>query len=167
MTLENLANLAEVIGVVAVIASLVFVGIQIRDGNRLARAQMHQQVADSLISFTMAYGGFSNEAGEAMHDPEVLKTLPRSELEHFSAYQIGYWKHMENVYYQHQNGFVADSYWFSTVTLATVVLNRPGVQVWWQARKSMFAKEFVDFIDSQPVPEAPIDIRKGVSEKQP
>ncbi len=39
MTLENLANLAEIIGVIAVVASLVFVGLQIRDNSRAVKDQ--------------------------------------------------------------------------------------------------------------------------------
>ena len=37
MTLENWAYLAEIIGAVAVVASLIYVGLQIRDSNRVNR----------------------------------------------------------------------------------------------------------------------------------
>jgi hypothetical protein len=39
MTLGDLANLAEIIGVIAVVASLVFVGLQIRDNSRAVKDQ--------------------------------------------------------------------------------------------------------------------------------
>ena len=63
MTLETVYYITQIIAVAAVLASLIFVGIQIRqnteqakDANRLARAQMHQQIADGftqVMSFSM------------------------------------------------------------------------------------------------------------------
>lgn len=52
MTLENLANTAEVIGVIAVVASLLFVGRQIRETNRDARSQSRQAIINTFSDLT-------------------------------------------------------------------------------------------------------------------
>ncbi len=173
MTLESIYFIAQIVSAAAIIVSLVFVGIQIRqnteqtqDANRIAKAQMHQQIADSHNNFMMTYGTFVEGVGEAMHSADALRKLPRAQLEQFTALQLAFWKHLENVYYQHKSGFVSDEYWSSTVKFATVVLYRDGVQSWWKSRRDLFADEFISFIESQPKPDVPLDIRDGVQGDQ-
>ncbi len=45
MDLTQLANLGEFIGGVAVLVTLIYLAVQVRQGNRLARAQVHQETA--------------------------------------------------------------------------------------------------------------------------
>lgn len=49
MTLENFYYAFEIVGVTAVLASLLFVGIQIRDANRLSRTQMTQDLRSKFL----------------------------------------------------------------------------------------------------------------------
>jgi len=44
MTLQDLANYGEILAAVGVIASLVFVGWQIKANTKAARLRMHEQV---------------------------------------------------------------------------------------------------------------------------
>lgn len=48
MTLEDLAYLSQIIGVIAVLASLIFVGLQIRQNTKALKATSHHAVTDSF-----------------------------------------------------------------------------------------------------------------------
>ena len=50
MTLVDASSLSQIIASLAVIASLIFVGIQLRQGNRIARAQMTAAISDKITS---------------------------------------------------------------------------------------------------------------------
>ena len=56
MTLAELSDLAHAVGAVAVVASLIFVGIQIRQNTRATRAASHHAVSQALnhINFSFA-----------------------------------------------------------------------------------------------------------------
>ena len=51
MTLQDLASYEEIAGAAGVIASLAFVGWQIRSNTKAARLRMHEQVTQTYISF--------------------------------------------------------------------------------------------------------------------
>ena len=49
--LSDWASIAEILGAVAIVISLIFVGLQLNDGNREARAATTQAVLDAEMSF--------------------------------------------------------------------------------------------------------------------
>jgi hypothetical protein len=51
MTLQEIANIGEILGATGVIASLIFVGWQIRSNTRTTRMRMHEQVTHTFLSF--------------------------------------------------------------------------------------------------------------------
>ena len=55
MTLEQGAALAEIISSIAVIASLIFVGFQVRDSNRESRARAIQDAMKLEMDYTLAF----------------------------------------------------------------------------------------------------------------
>ena len=51
LKLSEWASMAEVVGAIAIVVSLIFVGMQINDGNRETRAAVVQSALDSEIAF--------------------------------------------------------------------------------------------------------------------
>ena len=51
MTLQEIANFGEILGAAGVIASLVFVGWQIKTNTKTARMRMHEQITHTFLSF--------------------------------------------------------------------------------------------------------------------
>lgn len=51
MTLQELASIAEIPGALGVIASLVFVGWQIRENTIATKAHIHEQVTQTYLAF--------------------------------------------------------------------------------------------------------------------
>ncbi len=48
-------EIAEIIGVAAIVASLVFVGLQIRQSDTIARATLYQMRADSVLELSAMF----------------------------------------------------------------------------------------------------------------
>ena len=165
MTLETIYYIGQTIAVVAILASLIFVGKQMRDGNRLARAQMHQQISDGFTQLLTGLDIHEDDFYEAMHDAKIYRGLSRGMAEKFNAFMLATWKYYENVYYQHKHGFVANEYWRSTTKFITVLVLRDGVRFWWEGRKATFAQEFVDYVDSLEAPDMPLDMKQAEKRK--
>ena len=55
MTLEELGNLGEAIGAVGVIFSLVYVAIQIRQQNKIAKAQFGNSLTQRLYDLSLIH----------------------------------------------------------------------------------------------------------------
>jgi hypothetical protein len=160
MTLEAIYYIGQTIAVIAILISLIFVGIQIRDGNHLARAQMHQQIADNFTQVMQLAVDGDEEQYAALFSAEKFQNLSRVKLENLNARLLGIWKHYENVFYQHKNGFLHDAYWQSTMQYLAVWKAREGATIWWNGRKHTFAADFVTFVDSLEMPIMPVDMKQ-------
>ncbi len=159
MTLETVYYLSQIIAVAAVLASLIFVGIQIRqnteqakDANRLARAQMHQQIADGFTQSMLLIIQMEDTTIENLFLTANTDGASSAELQKFSAVMLGLFKHLENVFYQNKQGFVADEYWQSTCNYISLLIGREGSRQWWAKRKAVFAPEFTSFVDQLETP---------------
>lgn len=159
MTLETIYYIGQTVAVVAILISLIFVGIQMRDGNRLARAQMHQEISDSFINLVMTLPDESDSFFEAWFSLDAYKQLGRRDSEMVNATMLGLWKHFENVYYQHKSGFVEDTYFQSTTQFMSIFRAREGIRFWWDGRKAVFAPEFVAFVETLKTPDMPVDMK--------
>lgn len=159
MSLEAIYYIGQTIAVIAILVSLIFVGIQMRDGNRLARAQMHQQIADSFTEVAAVMIDENADFYEALYSPKIYQSLTRENFEKFNARMLALWKHYENVFYQYKNGFVAEEYWQSTAQYMALLVSRGGIRFWWEGRKQTFAAEFITFVDGLVTPAMPLDMK--------
>ena len=101
-TLSELASIAEIVGLVAIVPSLIFVGVQLMRGNREARAATIQATMDSDLRLSSAFAdhaGTWNKVitgeplaiGEEMRRGIVLFNVLMADTEgRFQQYRSGY-----------------------------------------------------------------------------
>ncbi len=126
MTIMELGALGEFIGAIAVVATLAYLAIQIRqnthtmeEGKRLALAQTYQMRADALqqmlvqASESKYIGPIITKLTLAGYPENVtsLEDLPPEERGRFRLWQIAQQTHWDNMYYQYQQGFLDDEYY--------------------------------------------------------
>lgn len=78
MTLEDLGNLGELIAAIATVATLIYLAIQLRASNRLAKAEASRSPNSDLNALNAAFGTNQSYV-EAMR--KVLSGASREELE--------------------------------------------------------------------------------------
>jgi hypothetical protein len=126
MTIMELGALGEFIGAIAVVATLVYLAIQIRqnthtmeEGKRLALAQTYQMRADALqqmlvqASESEYIGPIITKLTQADYPENVasLDVLTSEERGRFRQWQIAQQTHWDNMYYQYQQGDLDDEYY--------------------------------------------------------
>ena len=126
MTIMELGALGEFIGAIAVVTTLVYLAIQIRqnthtmeEGKRLALAQTYQMRADALQQM-LVQASESEYIGPIITKltladyPENLASLDvltPEERGRFRQWQIAQQTHWDNMYYQYQQGYLDDEYY--------------------------------------------------------
>ena len=124
MSIEELAAVGEIVGAMGVIASLIYLAMQIRqnthamdEGRRLALAETYQMRADALQQ--MLVTAATTEIGAIIHKltadgyPEDVSALDRLGAEdrvRFRLWQIAQHTHWDNLYFQYQQGFLDEEY---------------------------------------------------------
>ncbi len=126
MTIMELGALGEFIGAIAVVATLAYLAIQIRqnthtmqEGRRLALAQTYQMRADALqqmlvqASESEYISPIIAKLTQAGYPVSVasLEVLTPEERGRFRQWQIAQQTHWDNMYYQYQCGFLDDEYY--------------------------------------------------------
>ncbi len=126
MTLLELGALGEFVGAIAVVVTLVYLAIQIRqntrsmeENRRLALAQTYQMRADALQEM-LVHAAVSEHIGQVVtkltsfgYPDEVasLDQLTPIERGRFRQWQIAQQTHWDNMFYQYQQGFLEEEYY--------------------------------------------------------
>lgn len=126
MTLVELGGLGEFLGAMGVMATLVYLSIQVRqntramhDGRRMALAQTYQMRADALQTM-LVHAADSNWLANTIvkltalgypEDITALDELDSLERGRFRLWQIAQQTHWDNMLYQYQQGFLDPEYY--------------------------------------------------------
>jgi len=149
MSLETAYYITQIFAVGLILVSLAFVGLQLRQSNRLARADMTQR---SIDRFFAPMEIMAQEPDLALHYAKVLKgESPKSaEIEarlnwFFSLMlqaHIGSWT-------IEQDGFVDERTIDARTNTIVRMIAAPHFQKEWERTKTraMFPREYTDFVD--------------------
>ena len=126
MTILELAALGEFLGSIAVLATLVYLSVQIRQNTRsmgeskkLALAQTYQMRSDAL-QMMLVHAADSEYIGPIItkltgvgypEDIGALEHLSKEERGRFRQWQIAQQTHWDNMFFQYQQGFIDDEYY--------------------------------------------------------
>lgn len=152
MSLEDFNLIAQIVGVAAVLASLIFVGIEVRQNSAITRAQVHQQLSDTFTAYLETLASNASIVAVGTSSKAGLKGMTDEELLQFSFLMAGLFKIWENAFYQHKSGFLDERAWQSNVQWMLTWYHLPGVRTWWSVRKDLFAHEFQSFVEVLPKP---------------
>ena len=155
MQWDALGAAAEIIGAIAVFATLIYLAIQTRNNVKVLRARA---VWDAQMSFV--------EVNEILGDggtvcEVVFRSLTESEeLSNYDQYLIhrfvrGWLQRMEAQYALYRAGILDEAVWQLRRGYAKTILNNPAFKESWELDKnnSMFTEAFIRSIDSTATPE--------------
>ena len=126
MTILELGALGEFLGSIAVLATLVYLSVQIRQNTRsmeeskkLALAQTYQMRSDAL-QMMLVHAADSEHIGPIItkltgsgypEDISALEHLTTNERGRFRQWQIAQHTHWDNMFFQYQQGFIDEEYY--------------------------------------------------------
>ncbi len=147
MNWDAIGAVGEIIGAMAVVASLGYLAIQIRIQNAESRAASVHQVLDSYQS-----------AVSALLEPELADvwvtahddydSLTPSQRIRFVIYLTVALKSFEDAYFQWRAGRLADDIWHALLTPLTDVASTAAFGHFWKLRRHHFRDEFADYVDN-------------------
>lgn len=156
MTLTQLADVGELLGGIAVVASLIYLALQIRQNTKTVRGSTLHQNTDlwTSIFFRLAEPEFARAYVAGMSGEPGIKP---SHFTQFFFICRAMFLAFENQYYQMRQGVLdAETYAGYERAIATQFLAFGGFRSWWRQSRSVFSPSFVEHIDAliAKVPEA-------------
>jgi hypothetical protein len=134
--LKRYALLAEIIGAVAIVLSLVFVGIQVRQSNKLALVTTQNVGTDRWVS--EYHRAFGSEESTAFMRKAInhYETLTPDEKGRFFALVFGFVGAFDTLHEQHENGLVRDETYLSIARGYYGLVQMSGVQALFEEASS-------------------------------
>lgn len=148
LTLAQLANLGELLGGVAVVASLVYLAIQIRLNTRTVRGTTHHQNTDlwSSLLFRLAEPEIAQAYVAGMSGRADIRP---SHYTQFFFICRAMFVAFENQYYQMRKGVLdPDTYAAYQRSISTQLLAFRGFRVWWAQSRDVFSPAFISHVDA-------------------
>ena len=146
-TLEAVAYVAQVIGVLAIIGTLAFGITQIRESNRLAQIDLTTRIGLGLTEFNMNLG-LNPQAAEiwrtGMLDQSKLDENTRTQ---FTMLCTSAFNGYETQFRLHQENMLADVMFERSVRQLTFFSTLQGVRDWWPRHRANFNTDFAQFVD--------------------
>jgi len=143
LTWEAIAAIGEAVGGFAVIASLIYLAVQIRQSRQLERAASIREMfakGSDMVGYT------------ALH-PEKLETIRRGvadfsqlsveEIDVFNGWGIHCLVTIEQAMYMHRDGLLPDASWRAFENFGLAIIGSPGGSAWWSTYSGVIGQEFV------------------------
>jgi hypothetical protein len=147
MTLSDWANIGQIIGAIAVIASLLFVGFQIRQNTRTNQATALQLNADYWQNYLTAMAD-SNLSKVYATGASGRDELDQQQFTQFFMLCRATFMGCENQHYQYRLGLIdKDAYAGYIVTIKEQIAAFPGIRAMWQLVRHSYGNEFAAFMD--------------------
>ena len=154
MNWDAIGAIAELLGAVGVIASLVYLATQIRQ----SREQMSQNTRVMRASAYQHFFGNLNETILKLADSPEWESAVRLGLADFAclgeedAFRFNLWMAgvvhaFENAHYQYRVGMLDEERWQKHYADVRAFFERPGVVQWWRTTPPHLSPEFVALVE--------------------
>jgi len=148
MNSGKLHDWLQVFGLFAVVGSLIFVGLQMRQEQRIALSQAYQARADQSIAITLAalesdtaLSFWENSRGFALEGYSPAESAFGLQ---WATAMFSYW---ENNHYQYQEGFVSEEHWQTQLELMRMMMQRPEFQFAFAQDRGIWRASFREVVD--------------------
>ncbi len=148
MNWEAAGAIGEIVGAIAVVATLMYLARQMKQNSSALRSTTAQSANEMAISvfnpIAANKDGLADIVLRGLQDPNTLSAL---EMARFTAHWQASFFTWQNWFYQNKKGDFDDGMFSGFSLLFTEVLRTPGLQDFWSHRRQFFSKEFRDYLE--------------------
>ena len=159
MNLNDLANIEQVIGALAVVVSLIYVALPIRQNTNAGRAATAQSVHehfDSWYHLLASNESLSQVVIDGLKDYESLSEKDKARC---VATFMAFLSYSQNAFPKWRRGLLEPSLWLGWEQVIMNLAGSPGGRAFWTERAYLFGEEFRrhvedDLMKREPHPDA-------------
>jgi len=142
MKLNKISELSQIFSSIAVIGTLIFIGIQIGQNTKATRASIRQSLASNDITYLMS--GLNSEIiAEAIDNRQNGIDLSTKEIDQMIQQQYVNFMVFENAFYNYQEGFLNPELWNRyCVIIASLMHDSPYAIKSWNMNRMSFTESF-------------------------
>ena len=147
-TLESLANLGEIIGAVAVVVSIIYLAVQVRQNTQAQQTENFSRALDRVAAIQSSLSQDSATSTIVSKGVVDTSTLTAKERIQFTWAMYELFGAFEFMFLAARAKSMPAEIWQRWSSAAAWWLTFSGVQAWWSARPIPFTVSFTRYVDS-------------------
>ena len=137
LSLSDLANLAEVVGAVAIVVSLIYVGQELKANTAAVQAASLQAITNSSAVSLLAVAESGELAAIRVQGDQDPTQLSETDRLRYVLYERQLWLHFQNVWTQWQLDVIDDQIWTGYLhVICHDIVGTSAKKEWWRANHS-------------------------------
>jgi hypothetical protein len=159
MSLQDWSNLAQVIGALAVVISLFYVGFQVKKNTSAVRSATAQAVHNNYADWYMNISNDAELNRIAIKGLKDYASLGEIEKARFIETFMAFLSYSQNAFHQWREKSLSPPLWGGWELLVMNLLSSPGGKEFWKERGYVFGNEYRHYVQKiimtkKPHPEA-------------
>jgi len=150
---QLLGNYGEFVGAIAVVATLVYLALQIRENSRSTRALIEQSTAEFVSKVNLDAATDTDLAALVGRGLSDLAELEDHEIPRFMMWVLSSLRSYEIAHHQFAEGHLSEPIWHGMQGSIANLLQNESARKVWMVRKVTFSPNFQKFVDSLGIPE--------------
>ena len=156
MTLQDLGNIGEMVGAIGVVASLIYLALQIRQNSRQIAENTNSVLGSVELENARLHSDWLLTAAQ---DPKLARIwrlglseptkLTEDELVQFAMLMGSAFYRFEGPFRQYNRGLLSEDSWEPLAKAIERYLRSPAVLRWWSNRDVPLSKSFTEYVDSR------------------
>jgi len=141
-------DIAELIGIVAIVASLIFVGLQLKQSQEIAISSQYQARLDSIIAVkgNLLQSDSLIDVTRKVENGEPLGQMDILVLELAVGQAFDLW---ETNHFQYVGGFISEEHWQGVLREIDMSLGNLYVPEFWASNRLSYRESFAEIIDTK------------------
>ena len=150
MNWDAVAAIGEAVGAVGVIASLIYLAVQVRASTRASAVEAKlasTRMRTDFISYLIQSPDLNTVF---LQGRKSIEDLSEEDYYRFSNMALHAFSFLSAAYFQFRKGTRSDDDWYEARSTMSFLLRGPGFRVWWmKVGHYMFGNDFVSFVESE------------------
>jgi hypothetical protein len=146
MPLANLSAVASVISALAIVASVVYASMEIRQNTRAVRASAFQQVVDSFAEISFEIAKKTELVDLYLRAGRDYASLPEVQRAQYSLMLLSFLRRAENVVFQANTHLLMTEHWSGIRNSIKAILAPPGARACWRETENRLNPDFRAFV---------------------
>ncbi|MGB9474567.1 MAG: hypothetical protein WCE87_05795 [Candidatus Udaeobacter sp.] len=155
MSLNDLANLGQVIGAIAVVISLIYVALQIRQNTNAVRSATAQTVHEHFANWYQLIAADAELSQIAANGLRDYASLSEQERVRFIATFMSFLSYSQNAFLKWREGLLTPGLWLGWEQVMMNLFGAAGGKAFWKERGYLFGEEFRRYIEDDLMLRAP------------
>jgi len=144
--LSEMANVAEIISAIAIVVSLIYVGVQVTDNTKAIRSAAANDAANSIQAWYLATGTDLSTSDLFLRGVKEPESLTKSENFQFIMLMHAVMLGFQNAYFMEKEGTLDTRISNALTATMASIHDYPGWKHYWEQRKEVFSPEFQKFV---------------------